>query len=324
MKILLDTNVWRYLLDSGQHDQLYQISYRSRIRIAVSPNILVETLRMSNSTLRNSIVELQTRDCWLRLMPEAYLESEELVREMLKYHPKWALQKRDMARLRKLRYDWIRSKGGFWSKVRTDTGAIAKQYESRDTQILEAARAQARAMREDVILSGKSIVGKKALAEIPGSWTTKEGEKVETDFWRVYGSTIWANELTRKSPFSDWMRCEIDVNLVLNYYAYEFLDFWAHEAEPSLIPRAWIRASMFALQSERKTTDGTPTDSSIAVHLPDVDLIVSADKNFVHMANRCHDEAPINIGKALLIQSGSEGIDQLFKYMSDSKKTKNL
>lgn len=73
---------------------------------------------------------------------------------------------------------------------------------------------------------------------------------------------------------------------------------------------------MFALESKRKTTDGTPTDAAIAVHLLDVDLIISADKNFVSIANRCHDEAPIDIGRAFLIHAGDTGIDQLFDFIS--------
>lgn len=109
MKILLDTNVWRYLIDSGQHDRLHQIARRSCAQIAVAPIILLETLRLSDPVLRKEIVVLQARDCWKRLMPAPYLECNDLRQEILKYYPRWALQKRDTARFRKLRYDWVRS-----------------------------------------------------------------------------------------------------------------------------------------------------------------------------------------------------------------------
>jgi hypothetical protein len=79
---------------------------------------------------------------------------------------------------------------------------------------------------------------------------------------------------------------------------------------------------MYALQSERKTTDGTPTDASIAVHLPDVDFIVSADKNFVSMANRCHEEGPSISGKGFLISGGEKGIEQLFEFIQNSGESK--
>ena len=220
------------------------------------------------------------------------------------------------ARFRKLRYDWVRANGGFWSKARNETDTVAAQYAFQDTRVLEVAREQARDTREAVHRRREVIVGRKSLSEIPGSWTTLNGEKVETDFWRVYGHTVWETALAENSAFRDWLGCDIDLNLLLTYYAYEFFDFWAYKVQASSIPRTWIRAAMFALQSERKTTDGTPTDAAIAVHLMDVDVIVSADKNFVFMANRMHDEAPFSMGRAFPIESGRGGIEQLFQFIS--------
>jgi hypothetical protein len=320
MQILLDTNVWRYLVDSGQHDCLYQFAHRSCVQIAVAPTILLETLRLGDSALRKKIVEVQTRACWKRLMPDAYLECEDITREMLRCRPQWALPEKDTARFRKLRYDWIRGKGGFWSKARTETDAIAAQYASRDFRVLETAREQARVTRDAVLRRGQVILGSKLLAEIPGSWTTLKGEEVKTDFWRVYASAVWETVLTENSAFRQWLSCEIEVNLLLTYYASEYSDFWAYEVQANSVPRAWIRAAMYALQSERKTTDGTPTDAAIAVHLRDVDLIISADKNFVSMVNRCQDEAPFDMGRAFLIQAGKDGVDQLFDFVSNARK----
>lgn len=136
------------------------------------------------------------------------------------------------------------------------------------------------------------------------------------DFWRVYAHAVWESQLSRKSPFRQWLSCEIDVNGLLTYYAQEYADFWEKDAQANAVPRAWIRAAMFALQSERKTTDGTPVDAAIAVHLADVDLIVSADKNFVAMANRCSEEAPSKLGRARLIQGGAIGIAELLEFIA--------
>jgi hypothetical protein len=41
------------------------------------------------------------------------------------------------------------------------------------------------------------------------------------------------------------------------------------------------------------------------------------NKNFVSIANRCHDEAPFeDMGRAFLIQAGKNGIEQLFQFLS--------
>lgn len=136
MKILLDTNIWRYLIDTGQHERLHQIARRSRAQITIAPLVIVETLKLNDRVLRNNIIALQTRDCWKRLMPEAYLECSDLREEIFKSHPKWVREKRDRVRFRNLRYDWVRSNGGGWSKVRTETEAVAAHYVSQDTSVL--------------------------------------------------------------------------------------------------------------------------------------------------------------------------------------------
>jgi hypothetical protein len=316
MRILLDTNVWRYLVDSGLHDSLYQMIHRSCVQIAVAPTIVLETLRVGDPALRKKIVEVQTRDCWMRIMPDAYLECQDLKHEMLRVRPQWALPKQNIARFRKLRYDWIRSKGGFWSKARTETDSLAAQYATRDSRLLETAREQARDTRNGVLRRGEVIVGSKLLAAVTGSWTLLDGEIVEADFWRVYASAIWETALSDDSPFRQWLSCDIDINLLLTYYASEHLDFWAYEVQATSVPKTWIRAAMFALQSEHKTTNGTPTDAAIAVHLTDVDMIISADKNFVSMANRCYEEAPFGMGRGFLIEAGKSGIERLFEFIS--------
>lgn len=251
-------------------------------------------------------------------MPDAYLECEEVKKEMLRCRPQWALKNENVTEFRKLRYDWIRTKGGFWSKARSDTSDLAKKYQAQDVKILEMAREQSRDTREAVLYRGQVIVGEKALSDITGSWTTRSGVKIETDFWRVYLSLVWANMLSGNTAFRQWLGCSIDVDLLLTYFADEYEEFWTYEVQQSSVPRSWIRAAMFALQSERKTTNGTPTDAAIAVHLADVDSIISADKNFVAMANRCHEEAPFGLGRAFLIQAGNQGVEQLFEYIANT------
>jgi len=270
---------------------------------------------MRDPALRKGIIELQTLPCWDRLMPEAYQECEELKGEIARCRPHWTLPKKDTARFRRLRYDWVRKNGGFWSRARTETDRTAIQCASRDFEVLATAIEQSREVRASVI-RGQTILGKSSLSDIPGSWTTSDGRKVETESWRVYAATVWENVLSSDSPFRQWLSCEIDINLLLNYYAQEYADFWEKDVQASSAPRAWIRAAMFAQQSERKTTDGTPVDAAIAVHLPDVDVIVSADKNFVTMANRCSNEAPTRLGRALLIRGGAIGVRDLLDFIA--------
>lgn len=319
MKVLLDTNVWRYLIDSKNQDLLYNVTRKSNVKICIAPIVVVETLRLSDSSLRRRIVEAQTRDCWHRLMPDAFLQCEDVKSEMIRLHPEWIIKKRDVNLYRRLRYDWIRAKGGFWEKTRVNTDVIANRYRTQDASALNQVRQQLRDVRSSVVENGAPLLNAKRLKDFTGSWTNKiTGEIVVSEFWRVYAELIWCNMLSadKNSAFYQWISCDIDIEFLLWGGYPEFLNFWQSEAQLEALPREWIRAAIYALQSERKVTDGNPVDAAISVHLVDVDAIISADKNLIAMVNRIQDEAPFQTAHGYLISSGKEGIEQLFKLLS--------
>jgi len=157
----------------------------------------------------------------------------------------------------------------------------------------------------------------KPLNQVTGSWTTVDGEKVELEGWRVYAEGTWENLLTHSNSLRQWVACEIDINLLLTYYLFDFVKFWQSEVQVEEVPREWLRAALYILQSERKVTDGNPTDSAIAVHLVDADIFVSADKAFVAMANKIRSEAKFKTAHGFLVGSGKEGMEKLFQMFSD-------
>lgn len=170
MLVLLDTNIWRYLVDGGFGDSLFQETRRSNKRVAIAPAVIIESLRMSDPKLRKKIIELQTRGCWERLMPDSFLECEDVKREMLTIHPEWALEEENSNLFRKLRYDWLRSKGGFWEKVRVETEKVANHYRLRDSSTLEEVRSQLRDARKSVVDTGNRILNTNSLDDLKGSW----------------------------------------------------------------------------------------------------------------------------------------------------------
>ena len=319
MRILLDTNIWRYIVDAGWENKLLPIISRSNIRICIAPAIVIETLRMSDISTRRKIIEFQTRDCWDRLMPDAFLECEDVKREMMRFHPEWKLKTKNINLFRKLRYDWVRAKGGFWEKVRKETDKVAEQYKRQDSSSLNEVRGQLRDVRKSVSENGTRMLNTTSLANWKGSWREMDtAEKVEVDAWRGYAVTIWSNMLSRGSSFKQWLGCELDLVLLLNYGALDFVKFWQVEVKAENVPREWIRAVIYGMQSERKVTDGNPTDSSISIHAIDVDLIISADKNLITMLNWLHSEAPFKTAEGILVRAGNSGVEELLHLLSNS------
>lgn len=319
MRILLDTNIWRYLVDAELGDKLFQVSRKSNCKIVIAPAIVIETLRMSDTSTRNKIIELQTRGCWLRLMPDAFLECEDVKREMLRVHPEWELKSKNVNLFRKLRYDWIREKGGFWEKVRKDPEKIAEFYKSQDSSALEEVRDQLRDVRKSVLEEGTPMINTPSLKDWKGSWRDPlTGKRMIADAWRVYAELIWGNMLARESSFKQWLGCEIGLEFLLSYGSLDYVKFWQDEVKAENVPREWIRAVIYGMQSERKVTDGNPTDSAISIHALDVDLIASADKNFIAMLNRLQDEAPFRTAHGILVGAGNSGVEELLHLLSDS------
>jgi hypothetical protein len=319
MRVLLDTNIWRYLVDAGLEDKLFQICRRSNLSISIAPAIVLETLRMSDTLTRSKIIELQTRDCWVRLMPDAFLQCEDMKRVMIKFHPEWQLKFKNINLYRKLRYNWVRKKGGFWEKVRRNSEEVAKQYKLRDSSDLDEVRGQLRDVRKSVSEKGVQMLNTTSLKYWKGSWRNPlNGEVVEADAWRVYAELVWSNMLSRESAFNQWLGCELDIDFLLSYGASDFLRFWQIEVQAEDVPREWIRAAIYGMQSDRKVTDGNPTDSAISTHAIDVDLIFSADKNLIAMLSRLQEETVLKIAHPILVQAGKIGIEELFNMLSNS------
>lgn len=312
MRVILDTNIWRYLVDNNCQNKLYEVTHKQDIQVVVAPSIVIETLRMNDVMLRKKIVEFQTRSCWERLMPDAYLQCEDVKREMIRLHPDWTLKNRDAAKFKNLRYDWIRTKGGFWEKARIDTNKIATYYQSKDAASLEQARRHSQDTRKMVLEKGVKMTNSTTLQGMTGSYKTSEGNEISLDAWRLYAMVIWENMLTRDSAFQQWIGCDMDINLVFGYYAKDFVNFWESEVSATALPREWLRFALYVLQSERKVTDGNPVDSALAVHLLDADVFISADKNFVSMANQIQKEAPFKTAHGFLVGGHSDGLKQLF------------
>jgi hypothetical protein len=319
MRILLDTNVWRYLIDSGRYDQLYRLANQTRIEISVAPGVIIETLRIQNDTnLRNNLIEAQTRPCWHRLMPDAYLECEQFKEQLLLHLPRYFKAKKDLDRLRQLRFNWLRKKGGWWDYVRANPGRASERYFAQDNTKLEDVRKTSRESRKKVAESGDNRLGNKAIGDVEGSWgNSKLGVQIKLDGWRVFGEATWKHELAKPTVWREWTECEVNIDYLLGYGTGDFRYFWMHTAEEQLLSRTWVRYAAYLIQSERKVTSGNPTDAQLATHFVDVDFVLSGDKNFISMANKIQDEAPFRSAHGLLLEGGQHGVEQLFTAMTD-------
>ena len=318
MRVLLDSNVWRYIVDVGAQNELFPAAQSGGVTIVVAPVIVNECLRLRDKVLRKSIIELMTRSCWHRSMPDAFLECDDLIREIARLKPHWLLASPNIRFHRKLKYDWKSRPDGFWAAARTSPERLAKRYELREAPVLGLARETSYGARE-LMIEQRGSFANQSLRTLTGTCTLITGESSPpVAFWRVSAISIWSNMLQIPNyAFRQWLGCYVDVDLMLADLQNLFR-FWMYEASEIQLPRCWLRAAFEALQSERRVTDGNPVDSAIGVHLTDVDLVVSADRNFVSIVNRCHSEAPFNVAQAYLLKAGEAGVEELLELMKSS------
>jgi rRNA-processing protein FCF1 len=72
VRVLIDTNVWRYVVDADQVEALRKLGKARDIRVLVAPAVVYEMLRTGDAALRTRLVKAVTLGVWERLMTEAY------------------------------------------------------------------------------------------------------------------------------------------------------------------------------------------------------------------------------------------------------------
>jgi len=111
-------------------------------------------------------------------------------------------------------------------------------------------------------------------------------------------------------PYADWLEGEINLSMMM-LQTPERTHFWLHEPDPVRMPRHWLRSAFEFQQQFHKITDGTPGDCQLGTYLVEVDLMLSADRNFVRFAERCRQEAPFLVGRSIVVPGGHLAIEAI-------------
>jgi len=212
-RVLLDTNVWRYVSDENAADDVLRAALRAKLQILIAPSVVYEALRTANADLRRRQLWLMTSDKWKRLMPEAYSESQELLVEIRRLRPHWLRATPDLTSFRRFRWDWTRKKNGFWDRARYTSEREARylaQFGHND--MVATARLEAKRNRED--FSNGSLFETAPLNALRARLTEPcpgwNGDRI--DPWRVHGWTATTSALSssRNHPYRDWLSSQVD------------------------------------------------------------------------------------------------------------------
>lgn len=315
LRLLIDSNIWRYLTDAGAIDELRIVARKTKVRVLVAPAVVYEAMRVSDPRLRYRLAQALTLPDWKRLMPEAYSEAEEFKVEVRRLRPAWIRKQPDLASFKRLRHDWASPRGGFWDRVRHDTQAEATRILGMEGAILDVARSQARALREQAESMPREFATTRLcdLMAAPTQQPPPGWPDGPVELWRLDALRHWGRALMNfDSTHREWAEGEVDIPIALSQQE-SWAKFWLQDV--GSLPKCWLRTACEYLQRFSKVSDGAPVDVQLATYLADADVMVSADKLFVRITERCREEAPFAVAKGVRLPGGDAAATELFSLM---------
>lgn len=315
-RILLDTNIWRYIVDNNSQGRLLKLARDGLFDVQIAPCVIYETLRLKDVHLRASLIHLMTNPIFHRLMPEAYSESMEILRTIERVKPDWLRDIPDLIFFNRLRNDWARRMGGFWVRCKQSPESEAAFLSHIESEMIEGARAESEAARKEMIEIGwkrnppmdKTLIGFNT--PMPG-W---RGEPVEA--WRIDSFMGLTYNLPYKgNAYRDWIGpfMELDYGLLASD---AWGEFWFYLINKEELPRQWMRWAHSFAQRFRKTTPGSPGDTQLFVYFLETDVVVTADKALLEILEECRPYAPCQLPEGKLISANYSGISDFFDMLS--------
>tara|TARA_Y100000589_G_scaffold326388_2_gene366070 strand:+ start:91 stop:1056 length:966 start_codon:yes stop_codon:yes gene_type:complete len=317
---LIDTNIWRYLFDTGSSSELFRLAKKNNEKIVIAPSVLYEIARMQDVSTRDGILRLVTDKRVNRLMPEAYSQSEEMIGEVTRLRRNWLNENADQAWYRRIRHDWRRSKGGIWDRFRSQPQLAVSFLElSEEDQVqemrekFESQRSQAKQYKVDF----SEFEIDKFTTQLEGADCPAEYRNVPFPYWRAASFREMTVNLSMgpNSPYKEWLSGRLNL-AVVNVNNPSWVKFWLEDVSPEQLPRFWVSAAFEILQVYRKTSPGTVADTQLSNYLVDVDYVVSADRLFCEVTSKVHSQCPFRIAEPIRLKGGAAGIEELFELMS--------
>ena len=310
-RALLDTNVWRYVVDDASQGSLLRLAREGPFDVQIAPAVVYETLRLRDGELRAILVRLMTNYRFRRLMPEAYSESMEILKEIERIRPDWLRDVPDIQFFNRLKKDWTRRTGGFWVRCARSPASEARSLSDVEGEMIEGAKIEARLGREEMMNSEwkRNPPMDKTLAgfhrPVPG-WS---GKMVEA--WRWDRLVRLTYGLGRQgNPYRDWIApfVELDDGLLASAV---WAEFWLHLADKRAMPRQWMRWAHSFAQRFRRVTPGSPGDTQLFTYFLDTDVVITGDKALLDILEECRPYAPCRLPDGKHIPAGAGGVADL-------------
>ena len=303
-------------MDSGLQGSLLRAARDGSYDIQIAPAVVFESLRLDNKAMRAKRLKLLTNHRFIRLMPEAYSESMEILHAIIRLRPDWFREKPNMLFLARLEKDWTRTRGGFWVECARNPDKMAHFVDYAEGELSEALDQQYRQARKSLVGTDwkRNIAMDKTVANFVGPVPGWRGDSVE--MWRAVSLTKLTYGLSRVgSPYRDWIApfVEVDDGLLTSP---AWGEFWLYLVDKTALPRQWLRWAHSYSQMFRKVTPGSAGDTQLFSYFIETDLVITADKALLEILDECRPYAPCALPAGKLVPSGKQGVIELLEVLT--------
>nr|WP_281719644.1 hypothetical protein [Nitrosomonas nitrosa] len=318
-RVMLDTNVWNYLAAHANAEALVTAARSGDVSIVVAPAVVYESMAVTDEATLHARAHLLTHKAWKRVMPEAYGEAQEVLREARRLRPEWLLEHPPRSEFKRLYRDWRDEDGGFWSRVRRFPLLASETIRDTQQEMLNRAREETKDARKHQVESTYPVWSAplgKYWADIPripgGSWE----DTISVAAWRADAYEFWSRHIAalRGQPtpvdaaggYIDWLSAELDFEKLKSDTA-SWYNFWLFEVDETAMPRRWLRWAAGLLQQFSGWSRGTPGDNQLSTYMIDADVFVTADTGLHRIVEKMHAETPFSLARPILVSANKSG-----------------
>ncbi|MFT3804171.1 MAG: hypothetical protein QM766_23535 [Burkholderiaceae bacterium] len=244
-------------------------------------------------------------------MPEAYLESQDIVAAVKRLRPEWLRLEPQTDVFRRFEFDWSRSRGGFWDRAQRSPAKEAATLAEVEGGMMNCAREEASEYRQQLKRDGWEY----HKIELGKTWATFIDDPTRPfEAWRVASMSDLPALFGEKGAYYDWLQPLLNLDLIHRLNP-SWCRFWLEDVVVQEVRREWIRWAASLRQAMRKVTEGTPGDAQLATYMIDVDYLVTADKVLFEITSRIRQEAPFSTAQPILVKGGNLGVTKLLEHL---------
>lgn len=281
MRLYFDTNVYHFICQVGERDEVRDFLREAGHAVGASDTILHEMYANPDGHQRRAEIKTLTAVASTYCKkPQSWHHAREVRLEIARLRPHWLrsvpLGSREKRFLRGHAELWQAARDGGKRPADIDYGTFRPVFESgRDKS-----RRYQKAMRSDRLDGqGKHVVAK---GNRERKQATTEADLSDPHvFWRQECLAVWYNAVAYGEPatrdYADWLKPHLRDGA---FDDESYQDFWIGEVEAERVPKNRLTSLVSFYQMAHKITSGNSQDQNHASYVLDVDAFLTADRAF--------------------------------------------